>query len=141
MEIEAKLVTDIHLFDLEDRKVRYVGGRIAGSVYNHIWPGLANNEYKTAKEVIQYLADIYDDPLKKQKAKQELARLYQGSWSFHRYHSEFARITRSLKLDKDSLKEELTAKLSEKYSLAVLGDDELTYAQLVKKLHTIDKRL
>jgi hypothetical protein len=79
-------------------------------------------------EVIQYLADIYDDPLKKQKAKQELARLYQGNWSFHRYHSEFACITRSLKLDEDSLKEELTAKLSEKYSLAILGDDELTYA-------------
>jgi hypothetical protein len=141
MEIEAKLSTDIHLFDSENRKIRYVGDRTAGSAYNHIWPGLADNEYKSADEVIQYLADIYDDPLKKQKAKQELAKLYQGNWSFHRYHCEFARITRSLKLDEDSMKEELTAKLSEKYSLAVLGDDELTYAQLVKKLHAIDKRL
>jgi len=36
MEIEAKLSTDIHLFDSENRKIRYVGDRTAGSAYNHI---------------------------------------------------------------------------------------------------------
>jgi hypothetical protein len=69
MEIEAKLSTDVHLFDLENRKICYIGDLTAGSAYNYIWPGLADEEYKSADEVIQYLADIYDDPLKKQKAK------------------------------------------------------------------------
>ena len=36
MGIEAKLSTDIHLFDSENRKIRYVGDRTAGSAYNHI---------------------------------------------------------------------------------------------------------
>ena len=59
MEIEAKLSTNIHLFDLENRKIHYVGDHTTRSAYNHIWPSLADNEYKSADEVIQYLADIY----------------------------------------------------------------------------------
>jgi hypothetical protein len=46
-----------------------------------------------------------------------------------------------LKLSDDDLKEELTSKLNEKYALTVLGDSHLSYAELVKKLHEVDKRI
>jgi hypothetical protein len=141
MKIVKKLATDTHMFDTEARRILYVGDRVGGTAYNHIWPKLDDDEFETAEEVIQFLADIFDDPLKKQKAKQDLVKLFQGNWTFHKYHSEFARITRILKLTEDDLKDELTAKLSKEYSLAVLGDDDLTYAQLVKKLYTVDKKL
>jgi hypothetical protein len=85
--------------------------------------------------------DIFDDLNKKLKAKQALAKLYQGSWDFHRYHAEFTKITRPLKLDNKDLKEELTLKLNKKYAMAVLLDDDLTYAQLTKKLYVVDRRL
>ena len=141
MQIQGKLVTDAHLFDTEDRKIRYIADRVGGSAYNHLWPSLQDSDFDTATEAIQFLANIYDDPLKKQKAKQELARLYQGNWSFHKYHAEFARITRTLKMTEEDQKEELVAKLNKEYSIAVLGDDDLSYSQLVKKLHMIDKRI
>jgi hypothetical protein len=129
------------LFDTEQRRILYVGNRVKGTAYNHIWSKLADDEFETAEEVIQFLADIFDDPLKKQRAKQDLVKLFQGNWTFHKYHSEFARITRILKLSEEDLKDELTAKLSKEYSLAVLADDDLTYAQLVKKLYVVDKKL
>ena len=93
MQIQGKLVTDAHLFDTEDRKIRYIADRVGGSAYNHLWPSLQDSDFDTATKAIQFLANIYDDPLKKQKAKQELARLYQGNWSFHKYYAEFARHT------------------------------------------------
>jgi hypothetical protein len=140
-DIEGKLSTDSHLFDTEDRRIRWVCGLTGGTAHNHVWPGLRDGDFNTAEDVLKFLTDIFDDPLKKQKAKQQLARLFQGSWTFHYYHSEFARITRILKLNEDDLKEELTSKLNEKYALTVLSDSHLSYAELVKKLHEVDKRI
>jgi hypothetical protein len=129
------------LFDTEDRRVRWVCGLTGGTAHNHVWPKLRDQEFDTAEDVLKFLTDIFDDPLKKQKAKQALAKLFQGTWTFHYYHSEFARITRILKLSDDDLKEELTSKLNEKYALTVLSDSHLSYAELVKKLHEVDKRI
>jgi hypothetical protein len=36
MQIEAKLLTNVHLFDIEQRKIQYVGGRTKGDAYNYI---------------------------------------------------------------------------------------------------------
>jgi hypothetical protein len=140
-DVEGKLKTDAHLFDTEDRRIRWVCGLTGGTAHNHVWPKLRDQEFDTAEDVLKFLMGIFDDPLKKQKAKQALAALFQGNWTFHYYHSEFARITRILKLSDDDLKEELTAKLNEKYSLTVLGDSHLSYAELVTKLHEVDKRI
>jgi hypothetical protein len=140
-DVQGKLNTDSHLFDTEDRRIRWVCGLTGGTAHNHVWPGLQDGDFNTAEDVLKFLTDIFDDPLKKQKAKQALAKLFQGSWTFHYYHSEFARITRILKLSDEDLKEELTSKLNEKYALTVLGDGHLTYAELVKKLHEVDKRI
>jgi hypothetical protein len=140
-DVQGKLNTDSHLFDTEDRRIRWVCGLTGGTAHNHVWPGLQDGDFNTAEDVLKFLTDIFDDPLKKQKAKQALAKLFQGTWTFHYYHSEFARITRILKLSDDDLKEELTSKLNEKYALTVLGDGHLTYAELVKKLHEVDKRI
>jgi hypothetical protein len=141
MQIQDKLTTDDYLFDTEERKIKYVGNSTSGDAYNHIWPKLADKEFKTAEEVLQTLADIYDDPNKKQKAKKALAKLFQGNWDFHRYHAEFAKVVRPLKLKDDDLKEELLSKLNEKYAMATLDAEDLTYAELVKKLHAVDRRL
>jgi phage gpG-like protein len=140
-DVEGKLNTDAHLFDTEDRRIRWVCGLTGGTAHNHVWPKLRDQEFDAAEDVLKFLTDIFDDPLKKQKAKQALAKLFQGSWTFHYYHSEFARITRILKLSDDDLKEELTSKLNEKYALTVLGDGHLSYAELVKKLYEVDKRI
>jgi hypothetical protein len=140
-DVQGKLNTDSHLFDTEDRRIRWVCGLTGGTARNHVWPGLQDGDFNTAEDVLKFLTDIFDDPLKKQKAKQALAKLFQGTWTFHYYHSEFARITRILKLSDDDLKEELTSKLNEKYALTVLGDSHLSYAELVKKLHEVDKRI
>jgi hypothetical protein len=118
-----------------------VCGLTGGTAHNHVWPKLRDQEFDTAEDVLKFLTDIFDDPLKKQKDKQALAKLFQGTWTFHHYHSEFARITRILKLSEDDLKEELTSKLNEKYALTVLGDSHLSYAKLVKKLYDVDKRI
>lgn len=141
MQVEAKLSTDIHLFDTEQRKIQYVGGRTDGDAYNYIWPRLADQEFSTAQEIIQALAVVYDDPHKKQKARQELSKLYQGDWSFFKYHAEFARITRLIKLPEEDLKYELVSKLNKEYAMAVIGDADLTSDQLVKKLHLVDKTI
>jgi phage gpG-like protein len=140
-DVEGKLNIDAHLFNTEDRRIRWVCGLTGGTAHNHVWPKLRDQEFNTAEDVLKFLTDIFDDPLKKQKAKQALAKLFQGTWTFHYYHSEFARITRILKLSDDDLKEELTSKLNEKYALTVLGDSHLSYAELVKKLHEVDKRI
>jgi hypothetical protein len=141
MQVQDKLEVDKHLFDTEQRRIKYVGNCTSGDAYDYIWPKLADQEFADAKEVIQALTDIFDDPNKKLKAKQALAKLYQGNWDFHRYHAEFTKIARPLKLDDEDLKEELTSKLNEKYAMTVLSDDDLTYTQLVKKLHSVDRKL
>ena len=129
------------MFDTEQRRIQFVANCTSGDAYDHIWQKLADHEFTNAEEVIQALTDIFGDKNKKIKAKQALAKLYQGNWDFHRYHTEFVKIIRALKLDDDDLKEELTSKLNEKYAMTVLSDDELTYAELVKKLYAVDRRL
>ena len=44
-------------------------------------------------------------------------------------------------MTKEDQKEELVAKLNKEYSITVLGNNDLSYSQLVKKLYMIDKRI
>ena len=70
-----------------------------------------------------------------------MSKLYQGDWSFFKYHAEFAQITRLIKLPKEDLKYELVSKLNKEYAIAVIRDADLTSNQLVKKLHLVDKTI
>ena len=55
-----------------------------------------------------------------------MSKLYQGDWSFFKYHAEFARVTRLIKLPEEDLKYELVSKLNKEYNIAVIGDADLT---------------
>jgi hypothetical protein len=139
--VEDKLETDSHLFDTEQRKIRYVCNLTGGKAHNHIWPKMADREFETVQDVIDTLTAVFHDPHQKSKAKAELAKLYQGNWSFHHFHNEFARIVRPLKLSEDDLIEELTAKLNKEFTVTAVNNTELTYDQLVRKLHIVDKAI
>ena len=141
MQIETKLETDAYLFNTEERRIQYVAGRTEGAVYNYVWPKLADKEFKTAEDVVKFLAIIYDDPHKRQKAKAELALLWQGNWDFNRYYAEFSRIIRLLRYSDQEKKEELLGKLNEKYAMAVISEVDSLYEVVVSKLHRADKTI
>ena len=75
-DVEGKLKTDVHLFDTEDRRICWVCGLTGRTAHNYVWPKLRDQEFDTAEDVLKFLTSIFDDPLKKQRAKQDLAVLF-----------------------------------------------------------------
>jgi hypothetical protein len=84
---------------------------------------------------------VYNNPNKKQRSKKALAKLFQSNWDFYRYHAEFAKLARPLKLNDNDLKDEMISKLNEKYVIVTLDAEDLSYTDLVKKLYAVDRRL
>jgi hypothetical protein len=139
--IEAKLKVDDRSFDDENHKIFYICSRTTDAAQDHIRDRIDNDEFTTVKEVIRSLETIYGDPHKAIKAEAELQRLGQTQHgSFYTFHSEFVRIVRPLKYNSDKLKEQLIARLNDKFISAAGAYLDLPYADLVEKLHSIDKR-
>jgi hypothetical protein len=139
-QIKAKLTIDEYLFDTEQRKVQYVASRTEGLAYDYIWEKLEEGSFRTGLEVIETLAQVFDDPNKKQNARVQLAKLHQGEWTFHRFLNAFVQTIRPLKLSDEDKKEEMAPRLNPKYLNAIVGDIHTsTFDQLVAKLHIIDK--
>jgi hypothetical protein len=139
-QIKAKLTMDGHLFDTEQRKIHYMASRTEGLAYDYIWEKLEEGSFYTGLEVIETLAQFFDDPNKKQNARVQLVKLHQGEWTFHKFLNSFVQTIRPLKLSDDDKKEEMTPRLNPKYLNAIVGDIHTsTFDQLVSKLHIIDK--
>jgi hypothetical protein len=138
--IRAKLRLDSSQFDSEDRRVHYTASRTEGEAYSYIVDRLNANEFNTAEELIAELYRIYDNPNKKAQARAKLAKLFQGSYSFHKFYNLFNTTIRPLNLQEEDKKIELTNKLDSKYlqATATLPID-VSFLDLVRHLHHVDK--
>ena len=109
-KIEHKLEANMDHYPTEKARLAYVIGRIGGDAAKHTMPRRlrnCSNPYATAEEILDQLAEIYEDANREENADREYRALVQGSRPFAEFYSDFIRITSALsrKDEKDLLRE------------------------------------
>ncbi|OJD25470.1 hypothetical protein ACJ73_03166 [Blastomyces percursus] len=98
-------------YPTEELRMAYIELRVGGEAADHLRPYLdeqAEEHISTAQELFNVLKEIYEDPNKKEKARDDLQRLYlQRDSDFHEFQTKFLRLAREAKIPHDQYEFEL----------------------------------
>jgi hypothetical protein len=134
-QIEGKFDVNKRLFPSERTKMVYLFGTTAGDAQAHLAARYQSqeNSFTTAREMIDHLATVYDDPHKVLNARTDFKRLLmRPSATFHDFYTQFLHLAGVGKIPAEDHRTELYDKLTVDLQKAVLP----TYGSLTtcKKL-------
>jgi Zinc knuckle len=108
MQIENKFKVDRDHFDSDQAKVAYIVDRVDGEAYDLIESYLEADHRSTPSELIQLLSKRFNDPHRRFKAKDQLAKLAMKPFGdFSTHVSEFVRLANIAQLTREQWKEDL----------------------------------
>ena len=129
----GKLRVNSDHFESEEAKIFYVYDRTEGDAQEHLYPRCkedAAHPFLTAKEMIQYLTQIYRNPYHVRDARQEYQALkMKFGQSFHEFKTKFLRLAEESQTSENlrfyDLYDKLTTGLKDKIStnLRSYGED------------------
>lgn len=112
----GKLESNANHFTNEKLKLAYVVSRLAGDAAKHTAPRLRSGnvaEYTSAAELLEHLKEIYEDPDRTDKARQEFKKLYMTRTTpFHDFYTKFLHLSGEAQINPDELLREMNDKLS-----------------------------
>lgn len=116
IRINGKLEGNADYFPQETLKLAYVVGRLTGDAARHTAPRLRETStirYATVEELLDHLKEIYEDPERKNKARQQFKSLYMRQTdNFHDFYTKFLHLSSEAELNPEELLYELNDKLS-----------------------------
>jgi hypothetical protein len=123
IQIEGKFVVNYDHFSNEQAKMVYIFGRTNGDAQTHLRPryGTDEDSFKTAQEMIDYLANIYLDPFKVKNARQDYRRLtMKPAQTFSEFYTKFLHLAGEAKIPLDDWQPDLYDKLTMELQKATL---------------------
>ena len=121
MQMESKFEVNHDHFESDRAKVAYIVDRTGGDAYAIIESYLEAGHRSTPSELIQLLSKRFDDPHRRFKAKDELAKLTMKPFGdFSTHISEFIRLANLAHLTKEQWKEDLHNSLYSKLKSSMI---------------------
>lgn len=141
--IQKKLELDADLFASESHKVEYAYDLISGPALSFVQNSYAKGEFTSIDKLLAHCDKMFLRRNAHLTAASKLENIYQGQRTFAWYFLEFSKWSDELKdQSDDNLKELLCRNLNDKYSTAIVRDqDELSFPDLVSVLERIDEKM
>ena len=125
IRICGKLSGNADHFPTESLKLAYIVSRLSGDAAKHTAPRLREGSvvaYQTSQDLLDHLKEIYEDPGRVDKARQQFKSLYmKQSESFHDFYTRFLHLSAEAQISTTELLYELNDKLSFDLRSQVMG--------------------
>jgi hypothetical protein len=147
IQITGKLEVNADHFATEQARRTYVFGRTGGDAQNHLKPRISSqsiNPFKTADDMIQHLASIYEDPFRVQNARRDYRKLMmKTSETFPEFYTRFLHLAGEGQIPVEDLRPDLYDKLTIELQRAIAPTEEslTTLQDLQKALRRLDQNL
>ena len=146
IQIEGKFVVNHDHFGTENAKMIYIFGRTTGDAQTHLRPkyGTDEDSFKTAQEMIDFLANIYLDPFKAKNARQDYRRLNMSyKQTFMEFYTKFLHLAGEAKIPLEDWQPDLFDKLTMELQKAILPtlSSLTTYKALADQCLLLDREL
>lgn len=146
IQIEDKFLINGSMFDLEEAKMAYVFNRTADIAQKHLAPRYRKGPepFETANEMIDYLAEILENPFEAQDARVDFRKLtMREDESFATFYTRFLHLAGTGRIPTDDLQPDLYDKLTPALQQSVLPflDVLVTSTALANKCRLVDKHL
>lgn len=109
------LEADLEIVDIVEKEVAYVMSNIAGLAHEHVEPWKEQREAEgediEAFDILEFLEEIFDDPNKDTKARQELRQLQMTTYDINDFIARFLKLANRSKLPLGQRKAEFHDKL------------------------------
>ncbi|OJD09881.1 hypothetical protein ACJ73_10037 [Blastomyces percursus] len=106
--MKNKLRANQDRYPTEELRMAYIELRVGGEAADHLHPYLDEQ----AEEHVSTAQELFNDPNKKEKARDDLQELYlQHDSDFHEFQTKFLRLAREAKIPHDQYKFELNRRL------------------------------
>jgi len=123
-KIQDKLEINADLFPNERAKLGYVHSRLSGDAADAAQSrrerGCAN-PYKTADDLLEELAELFNDPDKEANFRREYYNLVQGSKKFSEFYTQFQRLSSYLEYHEKQLIADLKDKINPRLRSVWIG--------------------
>ncbi len=134
-KVKDKLSINADSFPNEQFKLSYVFSRLADSAAK-VTRARRNSDsinlYKTVKEVLKELADMFDDPDKEENVRRKYEELTQRIKKFSEFFAEFQQLSTYLEYNDKQLLSDLKKKINPRLRLAWANQSELRFIQKVR---------
>lgn len=147
IRIQGKLEGNADHFSTEPLRLAYVVSRLTGDAAKHTAPRLrvgGINKYGTAQELLDHLREIYEDPDRRDKARQKFKSLYmKQSDNFHDFYTKFLHLASEAEIGTSELSYELNDKLSLSLRAQVMTKflEKPTLAEFARYCTNVDTQL
>jgi hypothetical protein len=146
IQITGKLDVNADHFATEQARMTYVFSRTGGDAQNHLKPRVSSqiNPFKTADDMIQHLASIYEDPFRVQNARRDYRKLMMKTTeTFPEFYTRFLHLAGEGQIPAEDLRPDLYDKLTIDLQRAIAPTEEslTTLQDLQKALRRLDQNL
>ena len=146
IQIEDKFLINAQMFDSEPAKMAYIFNRTADVAQKHLAPRYRKgpDPFKSAIGMIDYLAEILQNPFETQDARLDFRRLVmREDEAFSDFYTRFLHLAGMGKIPTEDLQPDLYDKLTPALQQSVLPflDTLLTSKELAHKCLLVDKNL
>ena len=154
-QLRNKLSSNADWFVSEDPedpdkvKVAYIETRVDGKAAEHLYPWLEARrdvgKVISVKDVIQFLENVFEDPDRRLKARQELKKLKMShAGDFTDFKAEFVRLTNIAKIPRGQWKEEIHDKLYSDLQVQMedtVADEDIDFDEYCKRAQNFARGL
>ena len=147
IQVVGKLQVNVDHFADEQARITYVFGRTSSDAQKHLQPRIGPNSvdpFLTADDIIQHLADIYEDPFRVQNARRDYRRLnIRAAETFPNFYTRFLHLASEGRIPKADLRPDLYDKLTLELQRAIAPIEEslTTLHDLQRALRRLDQNL
>ncbi len=134
-KVKDKLSINADFFSNEQFKLNYVFSRLVDSAakVTRAWRNSDSiNLYKTVKEVLKELVDMFDDSNKEKNVRREYEELIQRIKKFSEFFAEFQQLFTYLKYNDKQLLSDLKKKINSRLRLTWANQSELHFIQKIR---------
>jgi hypothetical protein len=143
----GKLQVNADYFATEQARITYVFGRTSGNAQKHLQPRISPTSidpFETADDMIQHLADIYEDPFRIQNARRDYRRLtMRTNETFPDFYTRFLHLAVEGRIPDEDLRPDLYDKITLELQRAIAPTEEtlITVQDLQRALRRLDQNL
>jgi hypothetical protein len=124
LQIRGKLRVNSDHFPTDEARMTYIFGRTGGDAQKHLSPRYdeeSEDPFSSDKEMIDYLASVYEDPYKIQNARLDYKSLtMRTTETFADFNTRFLHLAGQAKIPKEDLRPDLFDKLTLELQRTVL---------------------
>lgn len=147
IQVTGKLQVNVDHFATEQAQITYVFSRTGSDAQKHLQPRISPTSvdpFETAEDMIQHLANIYEDPFRIQNARRDYRRLtMKNNETFPDFYTRFLHLAGEGHIPDEDLRPDLYDKITLELQRAIAPTEETltTIQELQRALRRLDQNL